>query len=137
MKAEQIENYDVFEDDVITFWVALSGVSPAMQAEARQIDGEHFGPDHFGVCVNYDFEQRQFYIVVDTEVSAVHPSNVYYIDHTGDKHWFTAELSQTFIEQTFLACVHAVAREDCKIKPTEQEAYQSAVREVGCEEEAP
>lgn len=134
IKAEQVENYDVFEDDVITFWVNLSNAPQAMQAEARQIDGEYFDPNCFGVCVNYDFEQRQFYIVVNTEASAVHPSNVYYIDHTGDKHWFTAELPQTFIEQAFLACVHAVAHENYKIKPTEQEAYQSAAVEMGCEE---
>ena len=136
IKAEQVENYDVFEDDVITFWVNLSNAPQAMQAEARQIDGEYFDPNCFGVCVNYDFEQRQFYIVVNTEASAVHPSNVYYIDHTGDKHWFTAELPQTFIEQAFLACVHAVAHEDCKIKPAEQEAYQSAAVEMGREEAA-
>ncbi len=136
MKAEQVEHYDIFEDDVIIFWVDLSGAPQAMQAEARQIDGEHFDPSCFGVCVNYDFKQHQFYIVVDTEASAVHPSNVYYIDHTGDKHWFTAELPRTFIEQAFLACVHAVAHEDCKIKPAEQEAYQSAAVEMGREEAA-
>ena len=134
IKAEQVEHYDVFGDDVITFWVNFSGAPQAMQAEARRIDGEHFDPNCFGICVNYDFEQRQFYIVVDTEASAVYPSNVYYIDHTGDKHWFTTELPQTFIEQTFLACVYAVAHEDCKIKPTEQEAHQSAAVEMGCEE---
>lgn len=135
MKAEQVEHYDISEDDAITFWVALSNASQAMQVEARQIDGDHFDPNCFGVCVNYDFEQRLFYIVVDTEASAVHPSNVYYIDHTGGKHRFTAELPQALIEQVFLACAHAVAHENCKIKPTEQEAYQSAAWEMGCEEE--
>lgn len=136
MKAEQVEHYDIFEDAVITFWVDLSNVPQSMQAEARRIDGEHFDPTCFGVCVNYDFEQRLFYIVVDTEASAVRPSNIYYIDHTGGKHWFTAELPQALVEQVFLACVYAVAHEGCKIKPTEREAYQSAVWEVGCEEEA-
>lgn len=116
--------------------VDVSSIPHAMQAEARRIDGEHFDPSGFGVCVNYDFEQRLFYIVVDTEASAVRPSNVYYIDHAGDKHWFTAELPKVFVEQAFLACVHAVAHENCEIKPTEQEAYQSAAWEVGCEEEA-
>lgn len=135
MKAEQVEHYDIFEDDVITFLVDVSSIPQAMQAEARRIDGEHFDPSGFGVCVNYDFEQRLFYIVVDTEASAVRPSNVYYIDHAGDKHWFTAELPKTFVEQAFLACVHAVAHENCEIKPTEREAYQSAAWEVGCEEE--
>lgn len=136
MKAEQVEHYDIFEDDVITFLVNVSSIPQAMQAESRRIDGKHFNPSGFGVCVNYDFEQRLFYIVVDTEASTVRPSNVYYIDHAGDKHWFTVELPKTFVEQVFLACVHAVAHENCKIKPTEREAYQSAVWEVGCEEEA-
>ena len=130
IKAEQVEHYDIFEDDVIIFWVDLSGAPQAVQSEAHQIDGEHFDPSCFGVCVNYDFEQHQFYIVVDTEASAVHPRNVYYIDHTGKKHWFSVELPQAFIEQAFLACVHAFAHEDCKIKPTEREASQSAALEL-------
>lgn len=129
MKAEQVEHYDIFEDDVITFWVDLSNVPKTIQEKARQIDGTRFDPNCFTVCVNYDFELHQFYIVVDTEASEVHPSNVCYIDSAGNKHWFTAELTQTFMEQAFLACVHAVAHENCNVKPTAQEAYQSAAEE--------
>jgi len=127
----QVEHYDIFEDDVIVFWVDVSNVPQAIQANARQIDADRFDPNCFGVCVNYDFERRQFYIVVDTEESETHPGNVYYIGRTGDKHWFTVELPQAFLEQTFLACVQAVAHENWKVKPTEQEAYQSAAEESG------
>lgn len=125
----QVEHYDIFEDDVIVFWVDVSHVPQTMQAEARQIDGDRFDPNCFGVCVNYDFEKRQFYIVADIEESEVYPGSVYYIDSAGGKHWFTAELPRAFLEQAFLACVQAVAHEGCERKPTEREAYQSAAEE--------
>ena len=125
----QMEHYDIFEDDVIVFWVDVSNVPQTMQTAARQIDAGRFDPNCFGVCVNYDFERRQFYIVADTEESEAHPGNVYYIDSAGGKHWFTAELPQAFLEQAFLACVQAVAHENCERKPTEREAYQSAAEE--------
>lgn len=130
MIIDQVEHYDIFEDDVIIFWLDISDVPQALQTEARQIAGEHFEPNYFGVCANYSFQERQFCIVIDTEASTVHPSNIFYIDCDGDKHWFTTELSQAFIEQVFLMCVSAVADEDLEIKPTEQEAYQSAAREM-------
>lgn len=126
LNAEQVEHYDIFEDDVIVFWVDISGVSPAMQTIANQIDGDSYDPNCFGVCVNYDFKQRRFYIVIDTQTSVSNPGNVYYINSTGDKHWFSAKLTQTFIEQAFLVCVQSVAHESLKVKPTEQEAYESA-----------
>lgn len=124
----QVENYDLF-DDVISFWVSISGVPQSIQAKARQIDGDKFNPDCFGLCVNYDFEGKEFYVVVDTELSAENPGNVYYIGIEGEKHWFAAELSQMFLEQAFLACTKAVAGEDCAMKPTADMAIQSAARE--------
>lgn len=130
MIIDQVEHYDIFEDDVIIFWLDISDVPQTLQTEARQIDGEHFEPNCFGICANYSFQERQFCIVIDTEASTVRPSNIFYIDRDGDKHWFTTELSQAFIEQVFLMCVSAVDDEDLEIKPTEQEAYQSAAREM-------
>ena len=130
METGQVENYDYFEDDVIAFWVGISNAPQSIQTGARQIDGDRFDPNCLGVCVNYDFERRQFYIVTDTEGPSAHSSNVYYIDSAGDKHWFAAGLSRPFVEQLFLTCVQVVAHEDWKIKPTEQEALESVDLEM-------
>lgn len=123
----QIEHYD-FLGDVIAFWVDISGVPQAIQDKARQIDGGNFNPDCFGVCVNYDFEQGEFVVVVDTELSAEHPGNIYYIDIAGEKHWFSTKLSKPFIEQLFLACADAIDGEVCDGNAARQDAIDSAAQ---------
>lgn len=130
LKVEQVGYYDILDDDGVIFWVDVSGVPPKMQAEARLLDGSSYDPNCFGVCVNYNFKQCQFSLVTDTEASEGYPSNLYYMDSSGDKHWFTAELTQTFMEQAFLACVQAAAQESMKISPTKQQAKESAALEA-------
>lgn len=135
MKAGQVTDYDIDRDSAITFWVEISNLPQAILDEAQEIDGDGYDPSYFGVCVNYSYETRRFYIVTEPEAGQDPPGNVYYLGSDDEQHWLTAEMTPEFLERVFLACAHAVENENCRFKPTEQDACQSAALDMVSEEE--
>ena len=100
----QIEHYDHFDTETL-FWAELSDLPESVQSKAREIDGANFIPSCFGVCVIYDWENGDFDLIVDVDVSTGEHCNVYYIDNDGDKHWFKVNLSPEFTQEIYAECV--------------------------------
>ena len=61
MECKGIDHYDVFDGDVIIFSVDISGVPEEIRSIAQEIDGCDYDPDRFGVWVNYDLADKEFY----------------------------------------------------------------------------
>lgn len=106
MKYNGIEHFDQFEGEVI-FWVDITDVPQAIQDKAKTIDGENYSADCFGMCVYYDRDNKNFDVVTDTNLNTGDSRNLYYIDNQGDKNWFQADMSQTFVHEVFAACNRA------------------------------
>lgn len=107
MKFIRIEHYDVFEGDVIIFWVDIAGLPKEILAAAKEIDGCSFNPNGFGLCVNYSFADNQFYLVVDTGyvgASEVEDCNIFYVDADGNKSWFKTDIPQALLDRIFKEC---------------------------------
>lgn len=102
-----IEHYDVFEGDVIIFWADVSGPPTEIQAIAQEIDGSDFDPHGFGVCVNYSFVNKEFYLVLDMDCAGASEGeerNLFYIDQGGDKHWLKTDIPQELLDRIFEEC---------------------------------
>lgn len=108
MEFKGIEHHDIFEEDVIVFWADISNPSQAIQAMAQEIDGAEFSPDRFGICVNYSFVQKDFFVVTDTEMASEDHRSIFYIDQNGNKHWFKADLPQELLDQIIGECKKVV-----------------------------
>ncbi len=120
-----IEHYDIFEGDVIIFWADISNPPLAIQAIAQEIDGADFSPDSFGVCVNYSFNEKEFYVVIDTGTSLppLPPEdyrNLFYIDQDGDKHWFKTDIPSELLEQIVGECQKVVHEQEQLAKQPRQ-----------------
>ena len=50
MKFKEIETVDPCKD-VVIYWAALSDVPEAVQNRAREIDGQEYDGEGFGLCV--------------------------------------------------------------------------------------
>ena len=103
MKFDGIEHFDKF-DEVIIFWIDASEMPPDIQEQAKQIAMEDYEEDWFGLCVHYNFEDKEFYIVTDTDFETGESCNVFYIDYDGDKHWFKTDIPDEFVAEMFEAC---------------------------------
>lgn len=57
--------------------------------EAKKIDGDNYIGDGFGVCVQYDRGDEEYFAVEDEP-----GCNLYYIDNKGDKHWFPYKVNE-------------------------------------------
>lgn len=104
MEFKGIEHYDVFPDDVIIFWADVSNPPEEVQAAAKKLEPWNFSPNCFGLCVNYSFAAKEFYLVTDTGNSPEDCRNIFYIDQDGEKHWFRADISQKLLDQVFDEC---------------------------------
>ena len=112
MECKGIDHYDVFDGDVIIFSVDISGVPEEIRSIAQEIDGCDYDPDCFGMWVNYDFVDKEFYLVTENnypEVPGDVPSNVFYIDQAADKHWFKTDIPQELLDHIFKECGKIVA----------------------------
>ena len=112
MECKGIDHYDVFDGDVIIFSVDISGVPEEIRSIAQEIDGCDYDPDRFGVWVNYDLADKEFYLV--TEESAPEepgdaPCNIFYIDQDADKRWFKTDIPQELLDHIFKECGKIVA----------------------------
>jgi hypothetical protein len=107
LECKGIDHYDVFDGDVIIFSVDISGVPEEIRSIAQEIDGCDYDPDCFGMWVNYDFVDKEFYLVTENnypEVPGDVPSNVFYIDQAADKHWFKTDIPQELLDHIFKEC---------------------------------
>ena len=102
MKFKEIETVDLCED-VTIYWGVLSDMPDAVQHRAREIDGEDYDGQGFGLCVGYDLTKKEFFIFTD-ENPAAGGGNIYYVDKDGDKHWFQVEIGAELTKQIFDAC---------------------------------
>jgi len=103
LKFNGIEHFDHFTDETI-FWAEISDVPAAIQEEAKKIDGDEYHALCFGMCICYDWAEKEFAIVTDTDLSTGSPCNIYYIDNDGDKHWFQMHIPDEFARQVFAVC---------------------------------
>ena len=118
MKLVRIEHYDDMDDSVI-FWLDVSDVSLSNQRRARRIAGSDYAPDCFGVCVTYDVETKEYFLIYDTAAGG--RDYLYYIDMDGDKHWLPAKITRAFREEVFAACREIIDREGIAERTFEDE----------------
>ena len=118
MKLVRIEHYDDMDDSVI-FWLDVSDVSLSNQKRARRIAGSDYEPDCFGVCVTYDVETKEYFLIYDTEAGG--RDYLYFIDMDGDKHWLPAKITRAFREEVFAACREVIDREGIANRTFEDE----------------
>ena len=102
MKFKEIETVDPCED-VVIYWAALSDVPEAVQNRAREIDGQEYDGEGFGLCVGYDLAKKEFFIFTD-EDPATGGGNAFYVDKDGDRRWFWVEIGAELTKQVFDAC---------------------------------
>ncbi len=87
-----LEHIDNFETEVVC-WIEVSGVPKRFVEEAKQIDGENYIMDGFGVCIQYERENEEYFAVEDEP-----GCNLYYVDNKGDKHWLPYEVSEQEVD---------------------------------------
>lgn len=101
MKLKEIETVDSCMD-VAIYWGVLTDVPEAVQRGAREIDGEEYDAQGFGVCVGYDLAKKEFFIFTDND--SVADANIFYVGKDGDKRWFRVEIGEELTQQIFDAC---------------------------------
>lgn len=74
-------------------WVEVTGVPERFEDEAKRIDGENYSSDGFGVCIQYDRDNGEYFAVEDEP-----GCNLYYTDNKGDKHWLPYEVNEQEVE---------------------------------------
>lgn len=87
-----LDHSDDFGTEVIC-WVEVTGVPERFVDEAKRIDGENYSSDGFGVCIQYDRDNEEYFAVEDEP-----GCNLYYIDNKGDKHWLPYEVNEQEVE---------------------------------------
>ena len=112
-----IEHYDVFPGDVIVFWADISNPPEEIQRAAREIEPWNYSPNCFGLCVNYSFAAKEFYLVMDTGASPEDCRTIFYTDQNGDKHWFSADIPQELLNQIHAECGKIVRNVDKRLTP--------------------
>lgn len=80
MKIDSIEHVDDFEDEVVVY-VQLSDPSEELEKQAKEIDGENYLPNCFGICYVKDVESGEMFSVTEFN------DDIYYIDNDGEKHY--------------------------------------------------
>ena len=104
--------------DVKVFSMSVGNVPEQFILEAKQIDGENFSMDCFGVWVNYELDTGEFAVITDHE-----DSQLYYVDNSGDKHWLDYLLTD---QET--AMVTEICRKE--LKEYEQPEKEKAVHKM-------
>lgn len=107
MKFKGIEAVDTY-GNLIVYWADLLDMPEAVQNRARKIDGEGRKGQRFGVCVGYNFTEKEFFIFTDKNpVPPAYDGNVYYFDADNDFHWLQVEIGNELTDltkQIFNAC---------------------------------
>lgn len=87
-----LEHSDDFGTEVIC-WVEVAGVPERFVDEAKRIDGENYSSDCFGVCIQHDRDNGEYFAMEDAP-----GYNLYYTDNKGDKHWLPYKVNKQEIE---------------------------------------
>lgn len=102
MKIKAMEHYDEFGSEVVC-WLEVEDVSGYFKHLAKQIDGENYSEDCFGICVGCD--EDGWYVCQDA------PScELFYIDNEGDKHWMSYVLTESENEEAIKFCKEYLGR---------------------------
>lgn len=99
------ERHDIFDDEII-FWVDITDVPAEIQNQAKQIDGENYSPDCFGMCVCYDRIEKKIELSADEQ-----GTNIYYVDNDGENRWYCADISDVFLNEIFTECKKRIQEE--------------------------
>ena len=103
MKIEIMEHYDEF-DGAVVCWLEVEEVEDYFKCLAKQIDGENYSEDCFGICVGCD--EDGWYVCQDS------PScELFYVDNNGDKHWMDYVLTDDENTEAIKFCKEYLGRE--------------------------
>lgn len=122
MKLKEIETVDLW-DGMATYWAALSDIPEIFQIRAKEIDGEKYNGNGFGVTVGYDLAQMRPFVFtdenkiedvgriryVDDKYPAEGISRIFYTDKAGWRHWFRIGRDNELNKQIFDACARIIA----------------------------
>lgn len=121
MKLKEIECVDLW-DGMATYWAVLSDIPEIFQIRAKEIDGEKYNGNGFGVTVGYDLAQMRPFVFtdenriedvgrvryVDDKYPAQGISRIFYRDKTGWRHWFQIGSDSELNKQIFDACARII-----------------------------
>jgi hypothetical protein len=102
MKVKTIENIDYFGEDTV-FTVNVEGVDGQLINMAKMEDQENYNDDCFGVWVNYDSVENEYYICQDNS-----DSELFYVTDNGDKLWLPYVLTKEEAREVINACKNAI-----------------------------
>lgn len=102
MKVKTIENIDYFGEDAV-FTVNVEGVDGQLINMAKMEDQENYNDDCFGVWVNYDSVENEYYICQDNS-----DSELFYVTDNGDKLWLPYVLTKEEAREVINACKNAI-----------------------------
>ena len=88
LKVKEVENIDDLYDEKVLS-LSVGNVPERFIREAKEIDGENYSSDCFGVWVNYDIETGELVVIEDRK-----GSQLYYVDNQGGKHWLDYLLTE-------------------------------------------
>ena len=102
-----MEHYDKFWDDEYICWVEVKDIPQKFIKQAKQIDGDNYSEDCFGICVSKG-EDDGWCVCQDAP-----GCELYYIDIDGEKHWMKYVLSEAEYNNAINFCEDYVKYEEC------------------------
>lgn len=104
LRVKTMDNCDKFWDNEYVCWVTVDGVGDKFIREAKEIDGEFYSSDCFGIWVGKDNEG--WFIGQDSP-----GCELFYIDNDGEKHWMSYILSDEEEELAIKFCKEYIGEE--------------------------
>lgn len=102
MKFKQIENIDDFGGDKV-FTLAVNDVNEKFIQIAQEEDGDNYDENCFGIWVNYDANEGNYYICQDSV-----DCELFYVNNDGDKIWMPYVLTDEEATEMIVACKKAI-----------------------------
>lgn len=103
MKIRTMEHYDEF-DGAVVCWLEVEEVESYFKHLAKEIDGENYSEDCFGICVGCD--EDGWYVCQDSP-----HCELFYVDNDGDKHWMPYILTEVENTEAIEFCKKDLGRE--------------------------
>ena len=103
MKIKVMEHCDEF-DSAVVCWLDVEDVQDNFKQLAKQIDGENYLEDCFGICVGRD--EDGWYVCQDAP-----GCELFYIDNDGEKHWMSYMLTEDENSEAIKFCKEYIGRE--------------------------
>ena len=99
MKINQVEHIDQFDDNEFIIYFELMDMGKDFENKGKEIDGEDFSSECFGVCSIYNSESKEFEIMSEFDIVNEFGKHVYYIDNSGDKHYLDGKLDKNLLPE--------------------------------------